>query len=500
MGAIKMELRDYQQHAIDLCRQSFARGNKRIVLAAPTSFGKTVTAIYMLVEAAKKGKRAYFICDRIKLIEQTIRACESMGVEVGVIQSDHWMTDTRKPIQICSVHTLARKRRLPECDFIVVDECHTMYSYLKDLFATYSAVPVVGLSATPYSKGMGLHYQDLVVPITPRELLDRGWLTPIRYFGGRTVDTKGIGRRQLPTGGSDFDPKQLAKRTEDDNELTGHLINNWMTHARGRQTIAFTPSIKHSKELVERFREAGVGAEHIDGYMDEDEREMLFEAHDEGEFEILSCSRLLNTGFDSPKVGCIIDCFPTKSAIVYQQRYGRGIRLHASKDDCIVLDHAGNFFRHGDVFDMIPESLDTGEEGFKEERQIKEKDKKESKPRECPVCTQLFTGLRCPCGYEVSVTERLKDDETMLQELASQKKENREWTTAEKQRFYGELIFYARTRGFKASWAMHKYRTKFGVWPNKVNPAPCEEVSEKVSKWIQYQNIRWAKGKGKASA
>ena len=183
----------------------------------------------------------------------------------------------------------------------------------------YDNVPLLGI-ATPFSKGLGKYYDDLIVPATAEDLLADGYLCPVDYYGGRSVALKGIKTKGLSTGGTDYDPKALAEAVEKDDELVGDIVQNWMKHANGRQTIAFSPSIKHSKFLVASFREQGITAEHIDGYMPDDIRQELYEAHDDGEFMILSCSRLLNTGYDAPSVSCLIDCYPTRSHIAYVQR------------------------------------------------------------------------------------------------------------------------------------------------------------------------------------
>ena len=81
-----MELRDHQSKAIQLCRESIKQGHKRIMLAAPCSFGKTRVAVEMLASAAKKGLTGLFICDRIKLVQQAILEFDKHGVEAGVIQ------------------------------------------------------------------------------------------------------------------------------------------------------------------------------------------------------------------------------------------------------------------------------------------------------------------------------------------------------------------------------------------------------------------------------
>jgi DNA repair protein RadD len=493
-----MKLRDHQVKAVEMLRNSLRRGNNRPILAAPCSFGKTITAAYLLSEAAKKGKRGIFICDRVKLVQQALDAFDREGLEVGVMQGQHERQDYRAPIQIASIQTIARRKHLPEFDFAIVDECHIHYKTTQYMMDRYSAVPFIGLSATPYSKGLGKAYNDLVIPITPEELLEQKYLCPVDYYGGAHVDTSKIKPRALQTGGSDFDPYALAKATEDDEGLVGDIVRNWFKYAEGRQTIAFSPSIKHSKEMVDIFNANGVPAVHIDGYMDPEERSVIFDAHDAGEFLILSCSRLLNTGYDAPKVSCLIDCFPTRSTIAYVQRAGRIMRTSEGKENAIYLDHAGNVSRHGFAEHIIPEELHDGEKSFKEKNQVKEK--KEKKVHDCPQCHGKFTGLRCRCGFEIMVKEKLESDSSELKKLTPEKR-NRVTPGEEKSRWLSELCLYAVKKGYKQGWASHQYRERFGVWPNKITPQRgVKELSPDVQAFIIHQNIRRANARGRTTA
>ena len=479
-----MKLREHQELAVEMLRQSLRKGNKRPILAAPCSFGKTITAAYLLSEAVKKGRRGIFICDRVKLVQQALEAFDSQGLHIGVMQSNHERTDYTAPIQIASIQTIARRPHIPEFDFAVVDECHVHYKTTQKMMDRYTAVPFIGLSATPYSKGLGNAYDDLILPITPSTLLDRGYLTPVKYYGGASIDTKGVRGRALQTGGTDFDPNQLAKATEEDVTLTGDIIKNWVKHAEGRQTIAFSPSIKHSRDMVDQFNAAGIPAVHIDGYMDDEERQIIYQAHDRGEFLILSCSRLLNVGYDAPKVSCLIDCFPTKSLIAYVQRAGRIMRTAEGKEDAIYLDHAGNVNRHGFAEHIVPDSLDRGDRQFTEKRQAKKE--KTSKPKDCPQCFRKFHGVRCACGYVLPFKERLKTDGTELKELKPKQKE----LPLDRGRWLSELALYAHRKGYKTGWAAHIYRQKFGTWPNRVTPQRVSEVSPEVMGYIKHIQIR----------
>lgn len=482
------ELRPHQQKAVDMLRDSLRRGNKRPILAAPCSFGKTITAAYIFEEAVKRGKRGIFICDRIKLVEQSLEAFDLHGIDVGVMQGNHHRTDHYCPVQIASIQTLAKRQRMPVFDFAIVDECHSTHKYLIEMIKTYDNIPFIGLSATPFSKGLGNIYDDLIVPITPQELLDQGYLCPIHYYGGRKVDTSNLNRRALPTGGTDFDPKSLEWAVNRDKTLAGDIVQNWLKHGENAQTIAFSPSIKHSKYMVELFKKNGISAEHIDGYTDPDVREVIFRAHDAGEFKILSCSKLLNVGYDAPSVRCLIDCYPTTSLIAYVQRAGRIARTAEGKDYSIYLDHSGNVARHGFAESIVPDYLDTEEKGFSERKLVKKT--KESKVWECPECYQQRTGIKCPCGYELPARERIKTDTQLLSRMNAAEKANATHSAEDKSRFLGELYLHAEKKGYKQGWADRLYKQKFGGWPNGLVPDPVKEISEPVRKYIQYDTIR----------
>jgi superfamily II DNA or RNA helicase len=481
-----MELRPHQQLAIDQIRHSLATGHRRPLLAAPCSFGKTLTAAYILQHAAEKGNRVIFFADRIKLISQTCDQFDKLGLKYGVIQGQHEMTDPSQLIQIASVQTIARRQKMPEFSLAIVDECHIQSEVVKKLMERYDLVPIIGLSATPYSKGLGRYYDDLLVPITAQELLEKGYLAPVHYYGGSHIDMSKIKMKAISTGGSDYDPDQLAEATEQQQEkLTGDIVRNWLLHGEDSQTIAFSPSIRHSQYLVDMFKKAGISAVHIDGYMDERLRQVIYKKHNEGEFKILSCSKLLNTGYDAPSVRCLIDCYPTKSIISYQQRAGRIMRINPGKEYAIYLDHASNCQRFGFAESIVPSVLDDGEKKFLERDQVKET--KEKKQHTCPQCSKIMLGIRCSCGYEFPIKERLETDSSTLVQLASAKA----YAQADKSMWYSGLLTHARNKGYSDGWAAHKYKSKYGVWPRSLDYIKVGQIPMEDSNWILSENIRY---------
>lgn len=490
-----MILRDYQDKALLLARDSIRRGLKRPIIAAPTAFGKTILAAQMMKNCQDTGKKGFFFCDRVQLIEQTIDKFRQFGIDFGVRQASHPLTNPQAPIQIASIQTVSAMagkhgRKLPEFDLAIVDEAATQYAIIKTIIEKYNNIPILGLTATPFSKGLGLMYNNLIVPITTRELLDRGMLAPVRYYGGEHVDLSKV-RSVDP---NNYSAQDLLDATDSDSDrLAGCIIANWEKYGEGSQTIAFSPSQALSRNLVERFNASGISSEHVDSNTPPDERLAMYAAHDAGEFKVLSCAQLLNTGYDSPSTRCIIDCYPVKSVTTYVQRVGRIMRLHPAGLDSIYLDHASNFERFGYAEDIVPESLHDGSTVHRETDQIAG-DKKEPKTRDCPECHQQMSGYRCKaCGYTVAKDEQLLDDGAMLVELtgsAANRKDSRET----KEQFYSELIYYGKVKGYKDGWSANQYREKYGVWPNKTKSHATETISPLVTGWIKHGHIKRAKG------
>ena len=96
-------LRPHQTKAIEMLRHSIKKGNRKMILAAPCSFGKTKVSTEILKSVVAKGKRGIFICDRIKLVNQALEEFDAAGIKCGVMQGDHWRTNPNAPVQIASL-------------------------------------------------------------------------------------------------------------------------------------------------------------------------------------------------------------------------------------------------------------------------------------------------------------------------------------------------------------------------------------------------------------
>jgi hypothetical protein len=180
--AMNKALRPHQERALTLLRQSLGSRKRRPMLQAPTGFGKTLLAAAVVDGARRKGKRVIFVVPALSLIDQTVQAFGEEGiVEVGV--GFHELSDFNQPVQVASVQTLMR-RKIPAADVVVIDEAHRWFDFYGKWMSDpeWAKVPFIGLSATPWTKGLGKHYDDLLIAATTRDLIDAGYLSQFRVF------------------------------------------------------------------------------------------------------------------------------------------------------------------------------------------------------------------------------------------------------------------------------------------------------------------------------
>jgi DNA repair protein RadD len=477
-------LRDYQAKAIEDLRASLKAGWRRPVLQLPVGAGKTRVAAEIIGLALSRGKRAIFTVPRIALIDQTVDAFLHEGIsEVGVMQGIHEMTDRSRPCQVASVQTLQR-RAIPEADLVVVDEAHLGFEFVHKWMAdpAWAKVPFVGLSATPWARGMGQHWDDLVLGPPMQQLIDAGHLSPFRIFAPSVPDLAGVKTR-----GGDYVEEQLAK-IMGESKLVADVVETWLVHGENRPTLCFGVDRAHAKKLQERFDRAGVPTGYVDAFSTPDERKDLEAKFRSGEIKVACSVGVLTTGVDWP-VACIILARPTKSEMLYVQIFGRGLRVNPGWDDCLFLDHSGTSLKLGYPTDIHYDLLDDG----KERRCIS--DPKEAEPKPCPQCKFLKPPKTavCPvCGFEAKLGPREVDTAMgQLVELDAYRKPKpeRELTVEQRMIFYAELKGMADERGYKPGWPAVNYKERFGKWPqNAWKDIPLRAPSPATLNWVR---SRW---------
>ena len=406
-------LRPHQERALETLRQSIAIGHRRPMLALPTGAGKTVIAANIIRRALAKGKRVAFVVPALSLIDQTIAAFEAEGIEcVGVMQGLHPRTDREQPVQVCSVQTLARRKR-PEVDLVIIDEAHEMHKETFRWMADCPDIVFIGLSATPWTRGLGKYYDDLIIAATTKGLIEQGYLSRFTVFAPSQPDLSDVG-----TVAGDFHEGQLAEAV-DKPTIVGDVIETWLSRAKGLPTLCYGVNRAHAEHLHQRFLEAGIGSAYIDCFTDRIERELIFQRFRAGEIQVICNVATLSVGVDLPMVSCIVDARPTKSEIRFVQTIGRGLRTAPDKDRLIVLDHSGNALRLGLITDIHYDKLDAGEP---RKPRASSKDPDKPLPRLCQDCSAVLpqSARVCPeCGKAHEVRTEIEHRDGELVELGA---------------------------------------------------------------------------------
>jgi len=484
-----LSLRPHQAEVVEKLNQGFKDGHRSQLLYAPTGFGKTEVAMAMMVEEAKQYKNVAMVLDRIVLVNQTSSRLNNYKINHGVLQADHWRYRPYEKIQICSAQTLESRDNFPEVSLLIIDECHIQRKQIIQFIKDRPEMKVIGLTATPFTNGLGDTYSNVVGAKPTGELIDKKWLTPLKVFIAREIDMTGAKKVA-----GEWSQEETTARGM---KITGDIVTEWINKTlqifgRPRKTVVFCSGVEHGRDLVKQFSEAGYNFVSISYKEDDDYKAAMIEdfARPDTQIHGLVATDILTRGFDVPDVMIGVSARPfSKSFSSHVQQMGRIMRPYEGKEYGLWLDHSGNYLRFrkewDTLFDEGVTELLSGTETTK-----KEPDEKEKKESKCPSCSALWIwpdGVCGECGYErptkqiINVAGELTELEMTTRKVLS-----------DNQNFYSELIYFARLRGYKEGWSAHKYKEKYGAFPKGLHTNPIPTTA-KTSSWIQSRNIAWAK-------
>lgn len=487
-----LSLRDYQEGALDALRDGFQQGHRAQMLYLPTGGGKTEIAIAMMERAAKNYKKAAMVLDRIVLCNQTSMRLDRYGIAHGVMQSGHWRYRPYERIQVCSAQTLEKRGSFPGIDLLIVDEAHNTRAKTAEFIKARPELKVVGLSASPFTKGLGGIYSRVVNASTTGALVEAEMLAPLRVYVCRQIDMDGA--KKIAGEWSDKDASERGIK------IVGDVVSEWVAKTAQvfggpKKTIVFCAGVKHGEELARSFAQAGynfVSVSYRDG---DDFKKQVFEEFAKPDTVIhgLIATDILTKGFDVPDVMVGVSARPfSKSFSSHVQQMGRVMRSSPGKSFALWLDHSGNYLRFREDWEAIySDGCDKLEDG-KEKAKPEPKDR-EKKDATCPSCGTVFapraTVCAC-CGYERPSRSLIEVAPGEMEEVGAMNRAGVE----EKRRFYSELLWIAEARNYRKGWAANKYREKFGVWPRNVIEEPVSP-SFATLQWVKSRQIAWAKAR-----
>ena len=351
----------------------------------------------------------------------------------------------------------------------------------------------IGLSATPWASGMDALWSRMIIVSTLSELIEKGHLSPFRYYAPAQPDLSKVRVRAGDYVESDL---ELVMGQSD---LIADIVNTWSDKANGRPTFCFCVNRRHAQEVQAQFLRAGIPAGYVDAMTPVEEREALIEQLRRGDLSVICNIGTMTTGVDAPFVSCIILARPTKSEMLFIQIVGRGLRTDSAsgKEDCIILDHSNTALSLGRPDEIHYEDFRSGKQAKAGEKNKKEKEAK--KPKLCPSCKFVLLPHEhdCPsCGFKFPppVSDVAVAD-GQLAELGPKGKRGK-YQRDDKQAWYAGFLWIAKDKGYSKGWASHKYKEAFGVWPRGLDETP-RFPDAVIFNYIKSRNIAWAKAQQK---
>jgi superfamily II DNA or RNA helicase len=347
-----MQLRPYQQEALEAVREAYRKKHRRVLVVMPTGTGKTV--LFAEISRLAKGP-VLVLAHRQELVQQArdkISAwCDDVvAVEMGDRRELTKPNGQRPKIAVASIQTLQRRlSAIPRDAFriVVIDEAHhsTADTFLEVI--EHFHAHVLGVTATP-ERADGVKLGNIFSAVAfDYDLLtatEAGWLAPIRCFLVKTeADFSGIRKiaGELATG----DVEKVLTQDLHLVEMAAPILRE-----RGeRPGIVFAASVAHSKALARVLNDLS-GDPHcaisLDGTHKLEERAVQLDRFRRGEVKILVNCALFTEGFDVPEIALVAVARPVMSRSFYAQMVGRGTRIAPGKTDLLVLDFIPANCRH----------------------------------------------------------------------------------------------------------------------------------------------------------
>ncbi len=402
-----ISLRPYQKEAIDSTFRYFKDNDGNPLIVLPTGTGKSVVIAEFCRQTLKDwpDTKILVVTHVRELIKQNHDELKTLWPEApaGINSAGLKKRDYDPSIVFCGIQSVHKKAsKFVKVDLVLIDEVHlvprktnTMYQrFLSNLKIMNPHMRVVGLTATPYRLDSGLlHtgkealFDAVSYEAELKDMVDQGYLTRLMSKQPKTrLDVSSVSIR-----GGEFVAGELERavdRTDVNESVVREIV---VLGAERKSWLIFCAGVKHATHIAEIVRRYGISCETIFGDTPSAERDRIVRDFKAGKIRALASMGVLTTGFNAPAVDLLAVLRPTESTGLYIQIMGRGMRNSPGKEDCLVLDFAGNIARHGPVDRVNP-------------KKPRQSDGEGVAPtKTCPKCQSIvFAGTsECPdCGYK----------------------------------------------------------------------------------------------------
>lgn len=343
-----IELRDYQQEAIDNLKRMREDGKTIALLYHATGVGKTIT---VATDAKAVGGRTLFLVNALKLASQAKDTFAKVWPEATLGEYTGSQKDVSQTVIFATVQSISKdlaKFSPTDFDYLIVDECHhaAANTYQK-IFTYFHPKFILGLTATPErsdGEDMLELFQNVAHKMDLKTAVERGILVPIRCVRVKTnIDLTDVRINGIKYNSQDLESKLFIPER---NQL---IVDTYLKYVNGKKTVIFCASVDHAAEIAKLLRDNGVKAEAVSGRDRVEIRNKILKDYETESTNVLCACDLLNEGWDSPHTKVLFMARPTMSKTIYMQQLGRGIRRCPGKDDLLVIDFVDN----ANMFNML---------------------------------------------------------------------------------------------------------------------------------------------------
>lgn len=389
-----MHLRPPQAELVGRIYESWERKNKVVCAVAPTGFGKTVMFSNIL---SREAGASAAIAHRRELVSQMSVTLGRNGVRHRVVGSKSLIKDIvaiqmRKlkrsfvdPSARCGVVGIDSLLNLNPSDpwlsqvrTWIGDEGHHFLKENKwgrgiELFNPQARGLLV--TATAFradGKGLGRHVDgiadDIVLGPKLRWVIDNGYLTDYRVVAPPLVDDLDFSDVTVTASG-DLSPEKNRRAMHRSKKIVGNVVEMNLKFAAKLRTVVFAVDVEEAVKIANAFKAAGQTAEVVSAETPDVLRFDIMQRFERGEIRILVNVDLFGEGFDLPAVQCVQMVRKTESKPLFDQQFGRMLRLMISdilmgawdtytvaqrkqfiaeseKPVGLLIDHVGNVERH----------------------------------------------------------------------------------------------------------------------------------------------------------
>ena len=347
----KLELREYQQEALDSLSEMRAKKKTIALLYHATGTGKTVTAV---MDAKRCGGRVLFVAHTMELVNQAFSRFESLWTDASVGKFADSIKDTEAHVICGSIQSVALNLdmfKYDAFDYIIIDEAHhaSADTYQKVL-AYFNPKFILGLTATPEradDTNILEIFKNTAHKLDIQTAVEIGALVPVRCIRIHTnIDMTKVRFNSVQYNIRDLDVKICVTER---NQL---IVDTWLEYVKNRRTVVFCASVKHAEQVAQLFKDVGVAAVAVSGSMKTSERNEQLAKFANGDTKVLCACDLLNEGWDCPQTEVLFMARPTMSKVLYTQQLGRGMRNSEGKEHLMVFDFVDNASQYNAPYSM----------------------------------------------------------------------------------------------------------------------------------------------------